>query len=76
MENLDKMILGVGVVLIIIALIMGAVRYSGMYAFGVSYGSGGGMYFYGLAGIIGLVGIILAAWSYMKKTPAPTSAPT
>jgi hypothetical protein len=66
---LDRRILAAGVVLIIIALILGAVRYSGAYDFGVSYGSGSGWYFYGLAGIIGLIGIILAAWSYTKKKP-------
>jgi hypothetical protein len=64
---LDKRILALGVVLIIIAIILGAVRYSGAYDFGVAYGSGNGSYFYGLAGIIGLIGIILAAWSYMRK---------
>lgn len=64
---MDRRILAVGIVLIIIALILGAVRYAGAYDFGVDYGSGNGWYFYGLAGIIGLVGIILAAWSYMRK---------
>jgi fumarate reductase subunit D len=72
--NLDKRILAVGIVLIIIALILGAIRLSGAYDFGFAYGSGGGWYFYGLAGIIGLIGIILAAWSYMRK-PVPASAP-
>jgi hypothetical protein len=64
---LDKGILALGIVLIIIAIILGAVRYSQAYDFGIAYGSGNGWYFYGLAGIIGLIGIILAAWSYMKK---------
>ncbi|MGD0978991.1 MAG: hypothetical protein ABR962_07620 [Candidatus Bathyarchaeia archaeon] len=68
---MDKRILALGIVLIIIAIILGAVRYSGAYDFGVGYGSGGGTYFYGLAGIIGLIGIILAAWSYMKKLEKP-----
>ena len=70
---MDKRILAIGILLIIIALILGVVRYSGAYDFGLSYGSGSGWYFYGLAGIIGLIGIILAAWSYMIK-PAPTTA--
>lgn len=72
---MDKRILAVGIVLIIIAIILGAVRYSGANDFGFAYGSGGGWYFYGLAGVIGLIGIILAAWSYMRK-PAPAAAPT
>jgi hypothetical protein len=72
---LDKRVLAVGVVLIIFAIILGAVRYSGVYDFGFAYGSGGGWYFYGLAGIIGLIGIILVAWYYLRK-PAPAASPT
>ncbi len=63
----------VGVLLIIIALVLGAVRYLGAYDFGVSYGSGSGWYFYGLVGVIGLIGIILAAW-YFMKTEQPKKA--
>jgi hypothetical protein len=63
----------VGVLLIVIALIFGAVRYFSMYDFGIAYGSGNGWYFYGLFGVIGLIGIILAAWSLMK-TEAPAEA--
>jgi len=66
---LNKGILAVGIILIVIAIILGAVRISGAYNFGISYGSGNGWYFYGLMGIIGLIGIILAAWSYTKKKP-------
>jgi hypothetical protein len=65
--------LGLGALLIIIALILGAVRYSGAYDFGVAYGSGMGWYFYGLAGVIGLVGIIIAAWALMKKEKPKTT---
>lgn len=64
---MNKMMLGLGVVLIIVAIILGAVRYLGVYDFGLSYGTGNGWYFYGLAGVIGLVGIALAAWGYMKQ---------
>jgi hypothetical protein len=46
----------------------------GAYDFGVTYGSGNGWYFYGLAGVIGLIGIILAAWSLMK-TEQPKKEP-
>ena len=59
---MDKRILALGVVLIIIAIIIGALRYSGAYTFG-----GHNTAVYGGAGIIGLIGIILAAWSYAKK---------
>ena len=60
---MNKGVLALGVVLIIIAIIIGALELSKGYTFG-------GMrhlYVYGIAGIIGLIGIILAAWSYMMK---------
>jgi Na+/melibiose symporter-like transporter len=72
--NSKMMWMVIGALLIIIALILGAVRYMGAYDFGVSYGSGYGWYFYGLAGVIGLIGIILAAWSFMK-TEQPKKEP-
>jgi hypothetical protein len=65
--SLNKMTFYLGILLVIIAIIVGAVRYSNTYDFGVSYGAGYGLYFYGLVGIIGLIGIIIAAWSYIKK---------
>jgi hypothetical protein len=65
---LDKRILAVGIVLIIIAIIIGAVRLSGYTSgfFGMRR-----LYLFGIAGIIGLIGIILAAWSYVRKEPKP-----
>jgi uncharacterized membrane protein YbjE (DUF340 family) len=66
-KNLNKTLLALGIVLIVIALIFGAVRYIHAYDFGVGYGSGYGWYFYGLLGIAGLIGIILAAWSFTKR---------
>ena len=59
---MDKRILALGLVLIIIAIILGAVRLSNAYSFGMRK-----LYLVGIAGIIGLIGIILAAWSYLRK---------
>jgi hypothetical protein len=72
--NSKMMWMVIGALLIIIALILGAVRYMGAYDFGVGYGSGNGWYFYGLVGVIGLVGIILAAWALMKTEPPKKEA--
>jgi hypothetical protein len=77
-DKLNKMMLSAGIVLIIIAIILGAVRYSSMYDFGVKYGAGNGYYFYALVAIIGVIGIILMAWAYMKnegKPEKPAAAP-
>jgi hypothetical protein len=70
---LNAKIVTVGIVLIIIALILGAMQHFGMYNF---YGSDANKwYFYVLVGIVGLVGIVLAAWGAMKKeTPMPTTS--
>jgi hypothetical protein len=55
-----------GIVLIIIAIIIGAVQHFEVYNF---YGDPSNRwYFYGLVGVIGLIGIVVAAWSYMKKS--------
>jgi Na+/melibiose symporter-like transporter len=64
-EDLDKRILALGIVLIIIALILGAVQHFGVVNI---YGSDDNKWlFYGLVAVIGLIGIILAAWSYLRK---------
>jgi hypothetical protein len=54
-----------GVILIIIALVVGIVQHFNVYNF---YGiPDNKWYFYGIVGVIGLIGIIAAAWSYLKK---------
>ena len=69
--------MAVGVLLIIIALILGGVRLSGRDDLYVPYKSGSGWYFYGLVGIIGLIGIIIAVWGLMKReAPAKETQPT
>jgi hypothetical protein len=64
---LDKRILALGIVLIIIALILGAIQHFNALGYSIYGGDENKWYFYGLVGIIGLIGIILAAWSYMRK---------
>ena len=70
---MDMKIAILGIVLVIIALILGVMQHFGIYNF---YGTiDYKWYFYGVVSIIGLVGIILAAWSAMKKeAPKPATA--
>lgn len=57
--------IALGVVLIIIAIILAAAQHFNMYNF---YGSKDNqLYFWALVIIIGIIGIILAAWTYVKK---------
>lgn len=63
---MNKMMLVLGIMLIIIAIILGAVQLT-THVFSI-YGSQTIKYgYYGVVGVIGLIGIIIAAWSYMKK---------
>jgi hypothetical protein len=63
---MNKMMLVLGIVLVIVALILGAVQLTG-HVFSV-YGSTTIKYgYYAVVGVIGLIGIIITAWSYMKK---------
>jgi hypothetical protein len=65
--------LGLGALLIIIALILGGLQLSNAYDFTPSMG-GRHLYVYGVFGVIGLIGIIIAAWALMKKeTPKATT---
>jgi hypothetical protein len=67
---MNKGITAVGTVLIIIALILGAVQHfvsNIAGSLGIDH-----WYFYGAVGIIGLIGIVLAAWGLMKKEAAAT----
>ena len=64
---MDKRILALGIVLVIIALILGAVQHFNALGYSIYGGDENKWYFYGLVGVIGLIGIILAAWSYMRK---------
>jgi hypothetical protein len=58
-------VMALGVLLIIVALVLGGIDYLGFYDFGPMFGRH--LYFYGVVGVIGLVGIILAIWSLMKQ---------
>jgi len=54
-----------GVLLIVVALILGGVQILHIYNI---YGSSSNKwYYYGSVGAIGLIGIILTAWGLMKK---------
>lgn len=55
----------VGVLLVLVAIILVAVQHFGGYNL---YGDASNKwYFYGLVGIVGLLGIVLVAWYLMKK---------
>jgi hypothetical protein len=63
-----------GAVLIIIAIILGLTQHYNVYNF---YGDAANKwYFYGIVAIIGIIGLIAAAWSYMKKETTQTQKTT
>ena len=70
--NTKMVALILGVVLIVIALILGGVQILDVYNI---YGaSANKWYFYGAVATIGIIGIILSAWGIMKKgTPKQTT---
>jgi len=64
-RKLSKGLLYLGIVLIVIALILGGVQDLHMYNI---YGSGANKsYFYSSIGIVLLIGIALAVWTYVRK---------
>jgi Na+/melibiose symporter-like transporter len=68
------MMLSGGMVLIIIAIILGAVQHFNMANI---YGSvDNKWYFWALVAIIGIIGIILAVWGYMKSETMPAKPAT
>ena len=65
---MNKIMLYVGGILVIIAIILGAVQHFGVNLYGDASNK---WYFWMLVAIIGIIGIILAAWSFMKNGTAP-----
>lgn len=66
-------VLILGAVLIIVALIVGGVQLLHIYNI---YGAGSNRwYFYGAVGVIGVVGIALAAWGWLRKEAPKQTSP-
>lgn len=63
----------VGIVLIIIALILGGVQ--DLHFYNIYGGGASKWYFYSSIGIILLIGIALVAWSYMRQRPQKERPP-
>jgi hypothetical protein len=55
-----------GVLLVLIALVLGGIELFNIYDF-VPVLGGRHLYVYGVFGVIGLIGLILAFWALMKK---------
>jgi len=72
---MNKTITAVGIVLVLIAIILFAIQY-GAHMFSI-YDSDTTKYgYYGGAGVIGLIGLILAAYGYMKNPAAKSETPS
>jgi uncharacterized membrane-anchored protein len=61
-----------GILLIIIAIILGVVQHFGGSAYNMYGDESNKWYFWGLVIIIGLIGLVLAIWAYMKKEKTAT----
>jgi ABC-type Na+ efflux pump permease subunit len=72
--------LGLGALLIIIALILGGLQFfwdNNGYGYDFTPTMGRRLVVYGVFGVIGLIGIIIAAWALMKKeTPKAATTTT
>jgi hypothetical protein len=69
---MNKMIVAFGILLIIIAVILFGIQYSS-HVFSI-YDSTTTKYgYYGGVAVIGIIGLILAAYGYMKKPAAPAA---
>lgn len=64
-------ITAIGIVLIIVALILGIIQH---FVYNVYGNPDYRWYFYGALGVIGLIGIIIAAWGLMKKESPPSTS--
>jgi len=64
----------VGVVLIVIAVILGGIQVS--HAYNIYGAAAHKWYFYGAVAVIGIVGIILAVWGLVKKETTKQTKPT
>jgi predicted tellurium resistance membrane protein TerC len=58
-----------GILLIIIGIILAVVEHADHF-----YGRGNEGYFYGLAAVIAIIGVILIAWGYMKGSSSKKPA--
>lgn len=65
-------IAAIGIVLIIVALILGGLQLL-LHIFAIYGTTDYKWYFYGAVGVIGLIGIIIAAWGLMKKESPPST---
>lgn len=70
---MNKMMLYSGILLIIIAAILGIVQHFGGPSYNMYGDQSNRWYFWGLVAVIGLIGLLLAIWAYMKKEKAPAA---